>query len=263
MAPAVAEGSSKVLTPPEMRQPVVDVAVAFREVEYRIDGRTIVGPLDLVVTTGERLVLLGRSGSGKTTTLRLINALVLPARGEVIVRGRPTASWDPVRLRRSIGYVIQDIGLLPHFSVAQNVGLVPRLERWPRERIDRRVDELLDLVGLRAAEFGRRLPHALSGGQRQRVGLARALAADPPILLCDEPFGAVDRITRAELQREFRSLTDRLHKTVVFVTHDVEEAMELGDRVAVMQDGRIAFLGTVEEFRASERAVVRAFRGGA
>lgn len=255
------DGLSKVLRVRGTRQPVVDVAVAFRGVEYRIDGRPIVGPLDFAVAKGERLILLGRSGSGKTTTLRLINALVLPATGEVVVGGQPTTSWDPVRLRRSIGYVIQEIGLLPHFSVAQNVGLVPRLERWPKEEIDRRVDELLDLVGLRARDFGARFPHALSGGQRQRVGLARALAADPPILLCDEPFGAVDPITRTELQQEFRSLTDRLQKTVVFVTHDVHEAMGLGDRVALMQDGQIAFLGNVDEFRASDREVVRAFRG--
>jgi osmoprotectant transport system ATP-binding protein len=228
-----------------------------------VNGRTIVGPLSLSVAPGETVVLLGRSGSGKTTTLRLVNALALPTTGEVVVDGRPTTTWDPVRLRRSIGYVIQEIGLFPHLSVAENVGVVPRLERWPRDRVAARVDELLRLVGLPAAEFADRLPHQLSGGQRQRVGLARALAADPPLLLCDEPFGAADPITRGELQREFRALTRSLGKTVLFVTHDVGEALLLADRVALMEQGRVAFVGTAAAFRQSEHPVVRAFRGNA
>lgn len=206
-------------------------------------------------------MLLGRSGSGKTTTLRLVNALLLPSAGEVVVERTATTAWDPVRLRRSIGYVIQEIGLFPHFTVAGNVGLVPRLERWSAERIGRRVEELMHLAGLPPEEFGSRLPHELSGGQRQRVGLARALAADPPILLCDEPFGAVDPITRAELQREFRTLARRLRTTVVFVTHDVDEALRLADRVVLMEDGLITFCGTVNEFRTTDHGVVQAFRG--
>ncbi|MBI4419202.1 MAG: ATP-binding cassette domain-containing protein, partial [Gemmatimonadetes bacterium] len=162
---------------------MTDPAVEFAAVRYAVDGRTILGPFDLQVRRGETLVFLGESGSGKTTSLRLINRLLVPDSGEVRVNGRSTLAWDPVRLRRSIGYVIQDVGLLPHFTVARNVGLVPELERWPADRARARVDELLDLVGLSSSEFGRRLPHELSGGQRQRVGVARALAADPPLLL--------------------------------------------------------------------------------
>lgn len=237
-----------------------DTAVAFRSAEYRIDGRRIVGPLDLIVSRGETVVLLGRSGSGKTTTLRLINALVRPSAGDVLVGGISTASWDPVTLRRSIGYVIQEIGLLPHFTVAKNVGLVPKLMAWPAERIGKRVGELLALVGLPPAEFRDRYPHQLSGGQRQRVGLARALAGDPPLLLCDEPFGAVDPLTRSELQREFRGLVHRLEKTVVFVTHDVAEAESLADRIVLMDEGRCVFVGTPEAFTRSTNELVQGFR---
>ncbi len=246
---------------PELRQPAVGVSVAFHAAEYHIGGKSLVGPLDLEVSRGKCVVLLGRSGSGKTTTLRLVNALLLPSAGEVVVESEATTAWDPVKLRRSIGYVIQEIGLFPHFTVAENVGLVPRLEQWSAERIDARVRDLLRLTGLPPAEFGSRRPHELSGGQRQRVGLARALAADPPILLCDEPFGAVDPITRSELQREFRTLAQRLRKTVMFVTHDVDEAVLLGDRVVLMEDGRIVFSGSVDEFRNADDEVVRAFRG--
>ncbi len=238
----------------------MEIAVAFQAAAFHINGRCIVGPLELDVRRGERLVLLGRSGSGKTTTLRLINALVLPTAGTVLVSGTATTDWDVVRLRRSIGYVIQEVGLFPHFTVAQNVGLVPRLEEWTAERIETRVAELLRLVGLEPHRFATRLPHELSGGQRQRVGLARALAADPPLLLCDEPFGAVDPITRADLQREFRVLTDELDKTVVFVTHDLDEAMLLGDRIAFMEKGALAFLGDTAEFRRTDLEPVRSFR---
>lgn len=206
------------------------------------------------------VVLLGRSGSGKTTTLRLINALLTPTSGEVWVDGRRTTDWPVVALRRSIGYVIQEVGLLPHLTVARNVGLVPRLAGWAADRIAARVAELLELVGLAAADFGGRLPHELSGGERQRVGLARALAADPPVLLCDEPFGAVDPLTRAELEREFGALTRRLRKTVVLVTHDVREALRLADRIALLDDGRLRFLGTPDEFRATDDPVVGAYR---
>jgi osmoprotectant transport system ATP-binding protein len=239
----------------------VNVAVAFRATEYRIDGRQIVGPLDLRIDRGERVVLLGRSGSGKTTALRWSNALLMPSAGDVVIAGTSTRAWDPVELRRSIGYVIQEIGLFPHFTVAENIGIVPRLKRWDGERVQRRVRELLQLVGLPPEQFASRLPEQLSGGQRQRVGLARALAADPPILLCDEPFGAVDPITRHDLQTEFRALTEQLEKTVVFVTHDVGEALLLGDRIVVLEQGMIAFIGDVNDFRASQDDVVRAFRG--
>src|SRR5262249_48596711 len=182
-----------------------NIVIECREVSYRVDGeRALLSNLNLQVHRGETLVLLGRSGSGKTTTLKLINRLLEPTSGEVIVDGRRTVEWDPIRLRRRIGYVIQEVGLFPHFTVARNVGLVPSLEGWPPERIRARVDELLRLVGLEPAQFADRRPQGLSGGQRQRVGVARALAADPPILLMDEPFGALDPVTRAELQREFR-----------------------------------------------------------
>ena len=235
-------------------------AIEFKKAGVVLDGRRLVGPVTLEVAHSETVVLLGESGSGKTTTLRLINRLLDPTEGEVWVEGKSTVLWDPVRLRRSIGYVIQEVGLLPHLSVARNVGLVPKLEQWSRERVARRVDSLLELVGLSPSEFRERHPHRLSGGQRQRVGVARALAADPPILLCDEPFGAVDPITRRDLQREFRALTRRLEKTVVFVTHDVREAMVLADRVAVFEDGRVIFAGTVEEFGRDQTALVRALR---
>lgn len=234
--------------------------IEFRDAAFDVGDRTLLGPLSLAVSRGETLVLLGPSGAGKTTALRLINALRLPSAGDVLVEGRSTRAWNPVALRRRIGYVIQEIGLLPHLTVAQNVGLVPRLERWPRARIRARVAALLDLVRLPPADFADRLPRELSGGQRQRVGVARALAADPPMLLCDEPFGAVDPLARQELQGEFRALTERLGKTVVFVTHDVREAMALARRIALLDAGRVAFLGTVEEFGASRVPQVAALR---
>src|SRR2546430_376951 len=190
--------------------------IEFRDVSYHINdipGRAVISGVSLAVPLGETLVLLGRSGSGKTTLLRLINALYLPSQGEVLVEGRPTAEWDVIRLRRGIGYVIQEAGLFPHFTVAENVGLVPSLEKWDRQRTTARVGELLRLVGLDPAEFADRHPRELSGGQRQRVGVARALAADPAILLMDEPFGALDPVTRTELQKEFKALAGRLQKT--------------------------------------------------
>jgi osmoprotectant transport system ATP-binding protein len=208
---------------------------------------------------------LGRSGSGKTTTLKLVNRLLSPSSGEVRVRGVPNAEGDVIRLRRGIGYVIQDVGLFPHFTVERNIGLVPRIEAWPEERIRTRVAELLQLVGL-SPDLALRYPHQLSGGQRQRVGVARALAADPEILLMDEPFGALDPLTRDELQREFLSLQQRLHKTVVFVTHDLREALRLGSRIALMESGRLVNVLTPQEFLRSPdpwaSAYVRAFGDG-
>jgi osmoprotectant transport system ATP-binding protein len=222
--------------------------VEFRDVDYTIGGRRVLQRLNLAVDAGETLVLLGRSGSGKSTALRLINGMIRPTSGAVVVNDRPTGDWDPVRLRRSIGYVIQDVGLFPHFTVAGNVGLVPRLERWDRARIDRRVDQLLEMVGMAPVEFRARYPHQLSGGQRQRVGVARALAADPPLLLLDEPFGALDPVTRWELQAQFLELRQQLGKTSVFVTHDIREALRVGTRIAVLAAGRIEVIATPAEF---------------
>ncbi|MBZ5643296.1 MAG: ATP-binding cassette domain-containing protein [Acidobacteriia bacterium] len=231
-----------------------------RGLTYRLPaGATLVSDLTLSVGKGETLVLLGRSGSGKTTTLKLINRLLEPSEGEILVSGRSTASWDPIQLRRGIGYVIQDTGLFPHWTVEKNVALVPKLERWSSKRIRARVIEMLELVGLPPAEFARRRPSELSGGQKQRVGVARALAADPPILLMDEPFAALDPVTRAELQREFRSLATRLEKTIVFVTHDVREALLLGTRIALLDRGRLIGTYSPQEFLDSTEPHVRAF----
>jgi osmoprotectant transport system ATP-binding protein len=239
---------------------MTDPAIEFLGVHYAVAGRSIVGSLNLAIRRGEVMAFIGESGAGKTTSLRLINRLIVPTSGVVRVDGRSTIEWDAVTLRRGIGYVIQDIGLLPHFTVARNVGLVPELAHWPAERIRGRVDELLNVVGLAPSDFRRRFPGELSGGQRQRVGIARALAIDPPILLCDEPFGAVDVRTRAVLQQEFRSLVRRLEKTVVFVTHDLREAMLLADRVTVFRGGAPAFVGTVADFAATDDPSARELR---
>ena len=193
----------------------------------------------LAVESGEVLALVGRSGAGKSTLLKLINRLLEPDSGAVIVEGRDTRAWEPIRLRRRVGYVLQEVGLFPHMSIGRNVAVVPQLERWPEARTSARVNELLELVGLPPDQFASRWPDELSGGQRQRVGVARALAADPPILLMDEPFGALDPLTRAELHREFRRIQARVRKTVIIVTHDMGEAFALGDRVGVLDDGRL------------------------
>jgi osmoprotectant transport system ATP-binding protein len=213
----------------------------------------------LTVARGETLVLLGRSGAGKTTALKLINRLLEPSDGEILIDGRRQADWEPVALRRSIGYVLQDVGLFPHWTVERNVALVPRLEDWPEDRVRQRVREMLALVGLDGGDFAARLPRQLSGGQRQRVGVARALAADPPILLMDEPFGALDPITRAELQREFRALAQRLGKTIVFVTHDIREALLLAGRIVLLAAGRMVGVYRPEEFLQASEAEARAF----
>ncbi|MGH7548740.1 MAG: ATP-binding cassette domain-containing protein [Gemmatimonadales bacterium] len=239
-------------------------ALEVRGLGYELPtGRALVDGVSFTVGAGETLVLLGRSGSGKTTTLKLINRLLEPTAGDVRVAGERTVAVPVTRLRRRIGYVIQEIGLFPHFTVGDNVGLVPRLEGWPAPRIATRVRELLALVGLDPEVFAGRYPHQLSGGQRQRVGVARALAADPTLLLLDEPFGALDPITRVELQREFRSLEGRLGKAMVFVTHDVREGLMLATRIGLMYGGRLVFLGTPEEFRAADHPECQAFMAAA
>jgi osmoprotectant transport system ATP-binding protein len=235
-------------------------AIEFRHVSYCLDGgRELLHDLSLEVRRGETLVLLGRSGSGKTTTLKLINHLLTPSSGELRVEARPTRDWNVIQLRRMIGYVIQEVGLFPHFTVERNIGLVPKIENWPGNRIAERIGELLKLVGL-DPETATRYPRELSGGQRQRVGVARALAADPPILLMDEPFGALDPITRAELQHEFLDLQKRLKKTVVFVTHDLREALLLGTRIALMEAGRLITVQTPEEFLTSMEPLTCAYK---
>jgi len=248
------------------RDPHNGPAIEFRNVAYDLPtGQVILSDLNLEVLRGEILVLLGRSGSGKTTTLKLINRLLAPTTGEVRVEGSAVAQEDAVRLRRRIGYVIQEIGLFPHFTVERNIGVVPHIEAWPEEKIRGRTQELLQMVGLEPS-LAARYPHQLSGGQRQRVGVARALAADPAILLMDEPFGALDPLTRSELQREFLSLQQRLHKTVVFVTHDLNEALRLGSRIALMEVGKLVTILSPKEFLHSTdpmaAAYVRAFQSG-
>ncbi len=247
-------------------EPSAETTIQFQAVTYSVNGnrprndpQALVSDVSFAVHAGETLVLLGRSGSGKTTLLKLINRLLQPQSGTVMVQGRATSDWNPIRLRRGIGYVIQEGGLFPHFTVARNVGLVPTLEKWERSRIAARVDELLTLVGLDPRQFAGRRPHELSGGQRQRVGVARALAADPPILLMDEPFGALDPVTRAELQREFANLAKRLRKTIVFVTHDLREALLLASRVVLLQAGRIVAAGKPQEFLHLDHPEVHAF----
>ncbi len=239
--------------------PTNGLAIEFRDVTYSLPtGRELLSGLNLQVQRGETLVLLGRSGSGKTTTLKLVNRLLTPSGGEVLVNGKPTAGSDVIRLRRSIGYVIQDVGLFPHFTVERNIGLVPRIEGWPDERVALRVQELLQMVGL-DAPFASRYPHQLSGGQRQRVGVARALAADPPILLMDEPFGALDALTRDQLQREFLDLQQRLGKTVLFVTHDLREALRLGSRIALIEEGQLVVVLPPKDFLRSREPLAAAY----
>ena len=212
-----------------------------------VGGTNAVLDLSLEIRDAETCVLIGPSGCGKTTTLRMINRLIDPDSGRILVDNVDTRGVDPAALRLKMGYVIQQTGLFPHMTVGENVGTVPRLWRWDGQRIKKRVDELLDLVGLPPAEFRDRYPHQLSGGQRQRVGFARALAADPPILLMDEPFGAVDRITRERLQNEFVNIQRSMRKTVVFVTHDIEEAVTVGDRICIMKmQGQVAQYDTPE-----------------
>jgi osmoprotectant transport system ATP-binding protein len=248
-----------------MTEPAAGPVIEFRDVSFRVGETQVLSNFNLQIAKGETLVLLGRSGSGKTTTLKLVNRLVLPTSGEVWVNGKRNSEVEVTRLRRGIGYVIQDAGLFPHYTVERNIGLVPKIEGWSKQRIRARIEELLQLVGL-APEIATRYPHQLSGGQRQRVGVARALAADPEILLMDEPFGALDPLTRDDLQREFLLLQQRLHKTVVFVTHDLREALRLGSRIALMEAGKLVAVLTPREFLKSTdpwaAAYVRAFGDG-
>jgi osmoprotectant transport system ATP-binding protein len=237
----------------------MEPAIAFRDVSYGIRGKEVLRHLDLEVAAGETLVLLGRSGSGKTTALKMVNALLSPVSGEVFVEGRPTREWNPVLLRRRIGYVIQESGLFPHFTVAQNVAVVPELAGWERGRIDARVDELLSRLGLPPGDYRSRYPRELSGGQRQRVGVARALAAEPSLLLMDEPFGALDPVTRRELQRQFIALRKTWTKTSLFVTHDVREALTLATRVALLHEGRLEIVASPRDFLAARGDEARTF----
>ncbi len=236
-----------------------EIVVEFQDVSYTVGKSNLLFKINLTIPKGELLVLLGRSGSGKTTTLKLINHLLMPTEGKVIVQGRATTDWDTIQLRRRIGYVIQEIGLFPHFTVAENVGLVPSLEGWKSKALNSRVHELLNLVGLKPGQFAPRYPHQLSGGQRQRVGVARALAVDPPILLMDEPFGGLDPITRLEMQQQLRHLQAQLGKTVIFVTHDIQEAFLLATKIGLICEGELVLLGTPREFKQSQHPEARRF----
>lgn len=235
--------------------------IAFRRVSYRPEGAQapVLDDFSLEVCAGETVVLLGLSGSGKTTALRLVNRLITPSGGEVLVEGRSTLAWDPILLRRRVGYVIQEGGLFPHFTVARNVGVVPSLLGQPPDSVSDRVRKLLEKVGLPVDQFGDRYPHELSGGQRQRVGVARALAADPPVLLLDEPFSALDPLTRASLQREFCELMAHLGKAAIFVTHDIREALLVGTRIAILEAGRLALLARPAELVHVKEGLARAF----
>lgn len=237
-------------------EPVIE----FRNVHYRLPaGRALLSDINLTVGSGETLVLLGRSGSGKTTLLKLINRLLDPTDGEIRVEGRPTTEWDAIRLRRRIGYAFQETGLFPHFTIERNVGVVPQLEGWDPGRIEQQTLHLLRLVGLPPQDFAKRRPHELSGGQRQRAGVARALAAEPPVLLMDEPFGALDPVTRTDLQREFRNLARQLHKTIVFVTHDLREALRLATRIAMIEDGRLIAVHPTAKFMTAPEPEIQNF----
>lgn len=235
------------------------IIVELRKVDFQIGATKILDNLNLQIKTGETLILLGESGCGKTTTLKLINRLIEPTRGEVLVEGKSTKDWNLINLRRRIGYVLQEAGLFPHFTIERNIALVPELENWDDAKKRNRTIELLELVGLNPQKFSDRFPHELSGGQRQRVGVARALAANPDLLLLDEPFGALDAITRTNLQKEFARLVKELNKTAVFVTHDLHEAFVLGTRICLMDKGRIILNETPENFRKSDLPLVREY----
>lgn len=235
-------------------------SIEFEHVHYLLSsGIVVLEDVSFTVEAGEVLVLVGRSGVGKTTVLRLINRLLVPSAGEVRVEGRVTTEWDPIALRRRIGYVLQEVGLFPHMTVGRNIAVVPYLEGWELARIRARCTELLELVGLDPASFEGRFPHELSGGQRQRVGFARALAADPPVILMDEPFGALDPLTRSEIHREFKRIQERVRKTVVMVTHDMGEAFALATRLGVLAEGRLVALDTPEAIARAGDPRIRMF----
>jgi osmoprotectant transport system ATP-binding protein len=235
-------------------------AIAFDAVGLTTpEGRVILDHVDLQIATGSTTALLGRSGSGKTTLLRTVNRLVEPTSGRVLVQGRPTTDWDPITLRRSIGYVIQETGLFPHFDAERNIGAVLEIEGRPRHEIAERARQLFTQVGLDHATFARRLPYQLSGGQRQRVGLARALAAEPKLLLMDEPFGALDPLTRAEMQDMLRDLLQRLHKTVLLVTHDLDEALYLASHIVLLEAGKVVANLPAQEFLTSQIPAVQSY----
>ncbi len=238
-----------------MAAPILEI----RNLSCDLGGRTILHDVSLTVEEGETVVLLGRSGSGKTTLLKTINRLVPVSAGEIRFEGRSAADWDPVPMRRRMGYVIQEAGLFPHWTVEANIGLVPRLENWAPDRVSARVQSLLETVGLAPEEFRRRYPRQLSGGQRQRVGIARALGADPPLLLFDEPFASLDPITRFELQRQFLDLRRSVRKTALFVTHDIREALMLATRIVLLANGGLDLIATPDEFRAARTPEARAF----
>ncbi|WP_158749436.1 ATP-binding cassette domain-containing protein [Acidobacterium sp. S8] len=233
-------------------------AIEFRDVSLQApDGRLLLDGVNLRLEEGTTTAVLGRSGSGKTTLLRLVNRMADPSGGTVFIRGKECEQHNPIQLRRGMGYVIQETGLFPHFTVARNVGMVPELNG---KRIDEaRIGKLLEQVGLGAGQFSQRYPHQLSGGQRQRVGLARALAADPPILLMDEPFGALDPLTRAEMQDMLRALLERLKKTVLLVTHDLDEALYLASRIVLLEGGKMVTDVAAEDFLKSEIPAVKAY----
>jgi osmoprotectant transport system ATP-binding protein len=237
-----------------------EAAIEFDRVTFRhTGGAVILENFSLSIERGETLALVGRSGMGKTTILKLINRLLLPQSGTVHVEGRATTDWDPIKLRRRIGYVLQEVGLFPHMTISRNVAVVPHLEGWAENRIRERVEELLTLVGLDPVKFRDRFPRELSGGQRQRVGVARALAVDPPILLMDEPFGALDPLTRAEMHREFHRIQSQVRKTIVCVTHDMAEAFALGSRLGVLAEGKLAALAPPAEIKRSDNPEVKIF----
>jgi osmoprotectant transport system ATP-binding protein len=248
------------MKPESDRETAHGPVIEFRNAGYRLpNGQPLLENVNIKSGRGDTLVLLGRSGAGKTTALKLINRLLDPSDGEVLVESKSTRSWDAIALRRHIGYVIQDIGLFPHLTVEQNVSVVPRLEGWPVARIRARAHELLQIVGLDPDKFSKRYPHQLSGGQRQRVGIARALAVDPPILLMDEPFGSLDPLTTGELHKEFQQLQRRLQKTIVIVTHDVGESLLLATRIALLDAGKLTGIYSAKEFLVAQEPVAAAY----
>ena len=233
-------------------------AIEFRDVTFsRGVERPVLDHVSLAIEAGTVVALVGRSGAGKTTILKLVNRLLLPDSGEVVVEGRSTREWDPIVLRRRIGYVLQDVGLFPHLTIADNIAVIPRLEKWQAARTKARVTELLQLVGLPADRFESRWPDELSGGQRQRVGVARALAVDPPVLLMDEPFGALDPVTRTELHAEFHRIQQQVRKTIMIVTHDMGEAFALGNRVGVVDEGALVAFAEPNAVRRSSDPRIR------